>query len=68
MKAPIGEKYCHYDPMVSTVWWGTSPAGQPIESLDGGKTWSPYTPRPGETVPLFPSIETVVVSWERKDD
>jgi hypothetical protein len=38
LKAPLGEKGCHFTRVVSTVEIATSKANLPIESFDGGKT------------------------------
>src|ERR1700692_2788674 len=32
--APLGDKYCHYERLVTTLRWGTSTAGNPIASFD----------------------------------
>lgn len=68
LAAPLGEKYCHYDRIVSTVRWATSVAGNPIASYDEGKTWSTFTPDPGVTVPKFDTVQSVYVTWEKKSD
>lgn len=65
LKAPIGEKDCHYERVVSTVEISMSTSHSPIESFDGGKTWSEYTPDPGTTVPPYPAVINVTVTWDK---
>jgi hypothetical protein len=68
LAAPLGEKYCHYERVVSTIRWATSTAGQPISSWDDGATWSPFVPDAGTAVPQYPTVENVFVRWEKTDD
>lgn len=68
LAAPLGEKYCHYERIVSTVRWATSTTGNPIESYDEGKTWSPFTPDANVKVPQYSTIEEVFVQWGKKED
>lgn len=68
LAAPLGAKYCHYESIVSTVRWATSTQGLPIVSYDEGKTWDVFTPPAGAVVPASSTIESVSVSWNRKDD
>lgn len=68
LAAPLGEKYCHYERIVSTVRWATSTQGLPIVSYDEGKTWSIFTPPTGEMIPTSSTIESVDVGWNKKDD
>jgi hypothetical protein len=69
LAAPLGEKYCHYERIVSTISWGTSTStGQPLESYDDGKTWSVFTPKPTDRVPQSSTVEQVIVSWKKADD
>ena len=68
LAAPLGEKYCHYERDVSTIRWATSTQGLPIVSYDEGKTWSMFTPPDGATVPKSSTVESVYVSWDKKDD
>lgn len=68
-KAPIGEKECHYKRIVSTVEIGKGATDNtPVMSLDGGKTWSYFTPDPGITVPHDATVTSVCVSWQRIED
>jgi hypothetical protein len=67
-KAPIGEKECHYKRVVSTVEIGKDPTdNKPVMSLDGGKTWSYFTPDPG-TVPQNLTVTGVSVTWEKVEE
>jgi hypothetical protein len=65
LTAPLGEKNCHYERSVSTVRWATSTLGQPIISLDEGKTWTTFTPDANVKVPNSSTIETIYVLWEK---
>lgn len=67
LAAPLGGKYCHYEPFVSTVRWATSTQGNAIVSYDDGKTWDTYTPAADEKVPQYSTIKEVLVSWEKKE-
>ncbi len=58
--APIGDKGCHYERVVSVTRYGSDVrTGQPIVSYDGGKTWAalPKNQRP--------RLTEVSVSWHR---
>ena len=66
--APLGEKYCHYERIVTTLQWATSTTGNPIVSYDEGKTWSTFTPEAGVTVPKTPTVQEVHITWEKKDE
>lgn len=68
LTAPIGEKYCHYDRVISTVRWATSTKNEPIISYDDGQTWTLFTPNLGETVPQTSTVKELNVSWEKKED
>lgn len=37
--APLGDKNCHYEKVMSKMMWSTSTKGDPIVSEDDGKTW-----------------------------
>jgi hypothetical protein len=68
-KAPIGEKECHYKRAVSTVEIGREPTNnKPEMSLDGGKTWSYFTPDPGTTIPPGTTVTSVSVTWEKVEE
>jgi len=62
--APLGDKACHYEKIVTTERWDTSKEGKPIYSYDDGKTWNIGTPEAGTKLPT----ENVFVSWQRRDD
>jgi hypothetical protein len=69
LAAPLGEKYCHYERVVSTIRWGRSTStGQSLVSYDDGKTWSVFTPEPTDRVPQSSTVEQVIVSWKKTDD
>jgi hypothetical protein len=68
LAAPLGEKYCSYERTVSTVRWATSQSGDPIVSYDDGKTWTSFTPEPGTTMPRESTVESVYVTWEKKEE
>lgn len=36
LAAPLGDKFCHYEVVVTTVEWATSTTGNPIISYDEG--------------------------------
>jgi len=65
LTAPLGEKYCHYERVVSTLRWATSMSGNPIVSYDEGNTWSAFTPNATATVPKAPTVEEVHISWKK---
>lgn len=68
-RAPLGYKGCHYQKQVTRVRWATSTQGDPIVSYDDGKTWMPFTPPAGHTVPKYPTVMYLSVGWEKiKDD
>jgi hypothetical protein len=66
--APLGEKYCHYDREASTVQWAKSQTGSPIVSYDEGKTWSEFTPDSSVTVPRYPTVMEVHISWKKIEE
>ncbi len=68
LAAPLGEKYCHYERVVSTLRWATSTSGNPIVSYDEGKTWSAFTPDAFAAVPKAPTVEEVHISWKKVDE
>jgi hypothetical protein len=69
LKAPIGEKECHYKRLVSTVEIGRSATTNvPVMSWDGGKTWSAYAPDPGTPVPQTATVTSVSVTWEKVEN
>jgi hypothetical protein len=62
MKAPIGDKECHYDIQVTYVRTSTDVrTGKPIVSYDDGKNWS----WDDESNPTKPSVD---VSWVRTEE
>lgn len=67
--APIGDKSCHYEPVVNLTRWANSTAGKPIVSYDNGKTWELVTST--EDIPAaarkLPS-KFVTVFWEKQED
>jgi hypothetical protein len=65
LAAPVGEKYCRYEREVSTLRWSTSLTGNPLVSYDDGKTWNVFTPDSTDTVPKFPTVEQVRISWTK---
>jgi hypothetical protein len=65
--SPLGEKYCHYERVISITKWATSVAGNPIVSYDDGKSWIAFDAN-GKEVPKAPTVKQVYVSWEKKDD
>ena len=67
LAAPLGTKYCDYDIQVSVEKWATSTTGQPITSLDDGKSWRTFTPDAGMNVPPTPTVERVYVHWVKRD-
>jgi hypothetical protein len=68
LTAPIGEKYCHYERVISTTRWATSTQGLPIISWDEGKTWNVFSPDAGEHAPQYSTVKEVSISWVKKDD
>jgi len=66
--APLGEKYCHYQVEFSTLRWATSTTGNPIASLDEGKTWDIFTPDAGVSVPKMSTIQQVYVFWKKVEE
>lgn len=68
LASPLGEKYCHYERIVSTLRWSTSTTGNPIVSYDEGKTWSIFTPDSKDIVPKYSTVEAVYINWEKKED
>jgi hypothetical protein len=61
LKAPIGDKDCHYEIQVSTVRTAFDAHGKPIVSFDEGATWLP-----NDAVP--PAKSEVVLPWKKSDD
>lgn len=61
LHAPIGEKNCFYEPVVSTVRTSVSTTGSAIVSFDGGQHWVLNDGSP----PIKPSI---TVSWKKTDE
>jgi hypothetical protein len=68
LAAPLGEKYCHYERIVSFTRWATSTTGNPIVSYDDGKTWNTFNPPAGKAVPQLSTVKEVYIGWEKKDD
>ena len=68
LAAPMGEKYCHYDRVVTTLRWSTSTNGEPIASYDEGKSWSVFTPDAGSLVPRTSAVQQVYVSWTKVEE
>ena len=69
LAAPLGEKYCHHDRVVSTIRKSTF-QGTQIISYDEGQTWryptgiTEVAPKPQSP----PVVEDVMITWEKKDD
>jgi hypothetical protein len=68
LAAPLGEKYCHYERVISTIRWATSTSGNPIASWDEGKTWTVFTPDAGTRVPRYDTVQEVYIAWKKVDD
>jgi len=66
--APMGAKYCSYNRQIATIQWATSTNGEPIVSNDEGKTWSTFTPEAGASVPKYPTVQQVYVSWKKTEE
>jgi len=65
LAAPLGAKYCDYERKVIAVqWWNSSTKG-PMASLDGGKTWTQFTPDPSDVLPVHAQVVMVNVTWEK---
>jgi hypothetical protein len=67
LHAPIGVKSCDYTRKISTVQYATSKTGEPIKSVDEGKTWETFTPDPGQTVLQSPKVEYLYVTWTKDE-
>jgi len=65
LAAPVGMKYCHYDSKVVTAYWKKSETGEPVVSLDDGRTWATFSPKPGETMGTDKALGMVYVGWDR---
>jgi len=68
LAAPLGEKDCHYDREITTLRWATNQNGDPIASYDEGKHWSLFTPDAGVSVPKYPTVQQVYVSWKKVEE
>jgi hypothetical protein len=84
MTAPLGEKHCHYERAISKVMWSTSTTGEPIMSLDSGRTWEIHKPGkclwnetsdcpssydpPNNVVPKLPTATGVIIRWDKVED
>jgi len=70
LKAPIGNKVCHYEIRVSTVRTAFDTHGKPIISFDEGLKWfsSEEPERPYAEVPIRPVVSTVSLTWEKVED
>jgi len=68
LAAPIGEKYCHYERVVSFVRWATSTQGPPIVSYDDDQTWKEFTPDANAKLPGISTVVEVQISWVKKDE
>jgi hypothetical protein len=69
LTAPLGSKHCHYDKVVQKIQWSMSTDGKtPLMSYDDWKTWQPFTPDPGETVPKVQTVKSAYISWKKIDD
>jgi hypothetical protein len=66
LSAPLGNKYCHYERIVSIIRWATSKDGKPIISYDDGKTWSAFSPDIPAKVPQHSTVKELFVAWEKK--
>ncbi len=71
--APLGNKSCHYERIVSRKVVTLSTQGKPIVSYDDGKTWQkpPFDYSESELAELRldrQRAEFVHVSWEKKED
>jgi hypothetical protein len=58
---PMGEKWCHHEPEVSTVQTAFNASGKPIVSYDERKTWSFIDPN----YPVKPSVH---IAWRRVEE
>ena len=72
-RAPLGNKSCHYEGVVSRKIITLSTQGKPIVSFDGGETWKkpPFDYSESELADLRldrQRAEFVHVSWEKKED
>ena len=72
-RAPLGNKSCHYERVVSRKIVTLSTQGKPIVSFDGGETWKkpPFDYSESELADLRldrQRAEFVHVSWEKKED
>jgi hypothetical protein len=65
LAAPLGLKYCHYDSKVVTAYRKRSGTGEPLVSFDDGRTWEPFTPKPGDVVTTDKSLGMVFVGWDK---
>lgn len=61
LHAPIGGKSCHYDKVISKLYWAMSTTNHPIVSYDDKKTWSEGEPGLNIKVPST----VVYVSWNK---
>jgi hypothetical protein len=83
-KAPLGNKECHFEKIVSRVLWATSTSGNPIRSFDNGKTWEVHVPGkcdfnqeldcpnvfdpPSNKVPMYPTVTGITIAWRKVQD
>jgi hypothetical protein len=69
LKAPIGDKLCHYEIRVHTFRTAWDTYGKTIFSDNEGLTWLPYDgiARPYYEVPVQPVVSSVSLTWEKID-
>jgi hypothetical protein len=59
LTAPLGDKHCHYDPLVRRVRTSVTDKGDPLVSYDEGKT---------SQVNAFNETPGVYVSWKKIEE
>jgi hypothetical protein len=64
LRAPIGEKGCHFEKVISTARWAKSATGTAIVSNDDGKTWRFADPPPNTRIPTT----FIWVEWNKVEE
>ena len=72
LRAPIGDKVCHFEIRVGKVLSARDDYGKPIVSYDDGKTWIPdgdaARPIYREAPKSMPEVSSVYLTWEKVEN
>ena len=72
LRAPLGDKVCHFEIQVSKVLNARDTYGKPIMSYDDGVTWIPNgdTDRPisPEVPKSIPEVSSINLTWQKVEN